>query len=51
VADHRPGAAGLRGREQQRSNEREFQLKAQIGGALPIEEDLARWFPLWGIPI
>ena len=37
--------------DQQRDNEREFQLKAQLGAALPFEEDLARWFPLWGIPI
>lgn len=39
------------GGEQQRDNQREFQLKAQLSGAaLPFEEDLARWFPLWGIP-
>ncbi len=37
--------------QQQRSNEREFQLKAQLGAGLPFEEDIARWFPLWGIPI
>jgi hypothetical protein len=37
--------------DQQRANEREFQLKAQIGSGLPFEEDLGRWFPLWGIPI
>jgi hypothetical protein len=36
---------------QQRNNEREFQLKAQLGAGLPFEEDMARWFPLWGIPI
>ncbi len=38
------------GGEQQRSTERELQLKAQIGGELPIEPELERWFPLWGIP-
>jgi hypothetical protein len=37
--------------EQQRDNEREFQLRAQVAAGLPFEEDLARWFPLWGIPI
>jgi len=37
--------------DQQRSTERELQLKAQIGGELPIEPELERWFPLWGIPI
>jgi hypothetical protein len=36
---------------QQRDNERELQLKAQIGAELPIEPELERWFPLWGIPI
>jgi hypothetical protein len=36
---------------QQRDNERELRLKAQIGRELPIEAELERWFPLWGIPI
>jgi hypothetical protein len=39
------------GGEQQRNSERELQLKAQIGPELPIEPELERWFPLWGIPI
>jgi hypothetical protein len=39
------------GGDQQRSVERELQLKAQIGGELPIEPELERWFPLWGVPI
>jgi len=37
--------------DQQRNNERELQLKAQVGAGLPFEADLARWFPLWGAPI
>lgn len=37
--------------QQQRSVERELQLKAQIGAELPIEPELERWFPLWGVPI
>jgi hypothetical protein len=37
--------------EQQRSTERELQLKALIGPELPVEPELERWFPLWGIPI
>ncbi|HET6506895.1 MAG TPA: hypothetical protein VFG42_08900 [Baekduia sp.] len=37
--------------EQQRSTERELQIKAQIGNELPVEQELERWFPLWGIPI
>jgi hypothetical protein len=42
-----PGASG----SQQRDNERELVLKAQIGAELPVEQELERWFPLWGIPI
>jgi hypothetical protein len=36
---------------QQRDSEREFVLKAQMQRELPIESELDRWFPLWGIPI
>jgi hypothetical protein len=36
---------------QERSTERELQIKAQIGEELPIEPEIERWFPLWGIPI
>ncbi len=39
------GAAG------QRDNERELVLKAQLRSELPLEAELSRWFPLWGIPI
>ena len=39
------------GGDQQRDNERELVLKAQIGNELPVESELSRWFPLWGIPI
>ncbi len=37
--------------DQQRDNERELVLKAQIGSELPVEQELERWFPLWGIPV
>jgi PspA associated protein B len=37
--------------DKQRDNERELQLKAQIGGELPFEQELERWFPLWEIPL
>ena len=37
--------------EQARNVERELQIKAQIGSELPIEPELERWFPLWGVPI
>jgi hypothetical protein len=36
---------------EQRDTERELVLKAQIGADLPVEAELSRWFPLWGIPI
>jgi hypothetical protein len=39
------------GGAQQRDNERELRLKAQIGADLPLEAELERWFPLWGAPL
>jgi hypothetical protein len=36
---------------EQRDKERELVLQAQIGSELPVEAELNRWFPLWGIPI
>jgi len=39
------------GGAQRRDTERELRLKAQIGHELPVEPELERWFPLWGIPI
>lgn len=39
------------GAQQERSTERELQLKAQMASEMPIEPELERWFPLWGIPI
>ncbi len=41
-----PGAG-----RQSRDNERELQLKAMLGGELPMEPELERWFPLWGVPL
>lgn len=41
-----PGAG-----EQVRDNEAELRLKAQLGGELPMEPELERWFPLWGVPL
>jgi hypothetical protein len=35
----------------QRNGERELQIRAIIADELPIEPELERWFPLWGIPI
>ena len=49
-----PASGGARSSSTQpteRSTERELQLKAQMAQELPIEPELERWFPLWGIPI
>ena len=51
-----PPGAGTAGEapassNQRRDNERELVLKAQVGTELPVEPELERWFPLWGIPI
>jgi hypothetical protein len=43
--------AGAGGEAGGRDTERELVLKAQIGAELPVEPELERWFPLWGIPI
>jgi len=34
-----------------RDNELELRVKATLGGDLPVEPELARWFALWGIPL
>jgi len=39
------------GGDKQRDTERELQLKAVLSSELPLEAELDRWFPLWGIPI
>jgi hypothetical protein len=39
------------GEQNARDVERELQLKAQVSGEMPIEPELERWFPLWGIPL
>jgi hypothetical protein len=46
-----PSAAGSGSEGGSRDTERELVLKAQVGSELPVEPELERWFPLWGIPI
>jgi hypothetical protein len=46
-SDGKPQDSG----EQERSTERELQIKAQMASELPMEPEIERWFPLWGIPI
>jgi hypothetical protein len=36
---------------QSRDSEEELRLKARFDRDLPMEQDLGRWFPLWGAPI
>ncbi|HVW81081.1 MAG TPA: hypothetical protein VHB69_09110 [Mycobacteriales bacterium] len=33
-----------------RNNMRELQIKDQLGDDLKVEQDLSRWFPVWGAP-
>ncbi|MBB5082539.1 PspA-associated protein PspAB [Nonomuraea endophytica] len=35
---------------ERRDNALELQARGALAGELPIEEDLARWFPVWGAP-
>ncbi len=35
---------------QKRDNPLELQVKAMVGDDLRIEQDLSRWFPVWGAP-
>ena len=36
---------------ERRDNELELRVKATLGGDLPFEPELARWFALWGLPL
>ena len=36
---------------EKRDNELELRVRGILGSDLPIEADLTRWFPLWGVPI
>ncbi|MFD5451294.1 PspA-associated protein PspAB [Streptomyces sp. NPDC003470] len=42
--------APLPGDRQQRDNALELRIRAVLAGELPLEEDLGRWFPVWGAP-
>jgi hypothetical protein len=44
-------AAGAAAEAKERDTERELQIKAQLADELPMEPEIERWFPLWGIPI
>ena len=36
---------------ERRDNELELRVKAILGGDLPIEPELGRWFAVWGLPL
>ncbi|GAA3065530.1 PspA-associated protein PspAB [Streptomyces glomeratus] len=42
--------APLPGPGERRDNALELQIKAALAGELRIEQDLGRWFPIWGAP-
>lgn len=42
--------APLPGPAERRDNALELQIRAALGNDLRIEQDLGRWFPLWGAP-
>ncbi|MEU6035191.1 hypothetical protein ABZ801_07255 [Actinomadura sp. NPDC047616] len=35
---------------EKRDNALELQVRGAVGADLPVEEDLGRWFPVWGAP-
>jgi hypothetical protein len=39
------------GKDQERNNAEELELKAKLENELPIEQDLSRWFALYGAPV
>jgi hypothetical protein len=42
--------APLPGGVERRDNALELQVRGAVGADLPVEEDLGRWFPVWGAP-
>lgn len=36
---------------ERRDNELELRVRGVVGRELPMEKDLTRWFPLWGVPL
>jgi hypothetical protein len=39
------------GKDQERNNAEELELKAKLENELPIEQDISRWFALFGAPL
>jgi len=36
---------------ERRDNELELQIQAILTGEVPLEAELTRWFPIWGVPL
>ena len=36
--------------QERRDNELELRVRGALDGEIPIEAELSRWFPLWGLP-
>jgi hypothetical protein len=36
---------------ERRDNQKELQIQGALKGEVPLEDDLTRWFPIWGIPV
>jgi hypothetical protein len=39
------------GKDQERDNAEELELKAKLENELPIEQDISRWFGMFGAPL
>jgi len=37
--------------DEQRDTELELRVRSVLGSDLPVESDLARWFPMWDLPL
>ena len=37
--------------DEQRDTELELRIRSVLGSDLPVESDLARWFPMWDLPV
>jgi hypothetical protein len=37
--------------KERRDTELELRIRSMLGSDLPVEADLARWFPLWDLPV
>ena len=51
--DAQPGPYLTRGQAQAvqfGDNALELQVRGAVGADLPVEDDLSRWFPVWGAP-